>query len=151
VRRNREEGERAAVRLGIKVEAFLIRKLADFKPTMAAIKESGARGIVVAQDGLFYANMSMLAQLAIEHQLAMMVYAKEMAEAGAFMSYGADIPTYFRGAGRSIDRILKGTKPADMPVDQPTKFELAINLKTAKTLGLKIPPTLLAQADQVIE
>jgi putative tryptophan/tyrosine transport system substrate-binding protein len=151
VRRAREEGESAATRLGIKVEPFLIRRLADFKPTMAAIKQSGARGIVVAQDGLLYANMSMLAQLAIEHQLAMMVYSKEMAQAGALISYGADIPTYFRGAGRSMDRILKGTKPGDMPVEQPTKFELAVNLKTANAIGLTLPPALLADADVLIE
>jgi len=73
---------------------------------MAEIEQSGARGVVVAQDGLFYANMPMLAQLAIEHQLAMMAYAKEMVEAGALISYGADIPAYFRGAGKSIDQIL---------------------------------------------
>ena len=151
VRRSQEEGERAAARLRIKVEPFLIRKLADFRPAMAAIKQSGAGGIVVTQDGLFYANMSMLAELAIDHRLLMMVYSKEMVQAGALISYGADIPTYFRGAGRPIDRILKGTKPADIPVEQPTKFELAVNLKTAKTLGLTIPPALLAVADGVIE
>jgi putative tryptophan/tyrosine transport system substrate-binding protein len=151
VRRNQEEGESAGARHGIKVEAFLIRTLADFKPVMTAIKKSDARGIVVAQDGLFYANMSMLAQLAIDHQLPMMAYSKEMVQAGALISYGADIPTYFRGASRPIDRILKGTKPADIPVEQPTKFELAVSLKTAKGLGITIPPTLLAQADEVVE
>jgi putative ABC transport system substrate-binding protein len=118
---------------------------------MAEIKQSGARGVVVAQDGLFYANMSMLAQLAIEHQLAMMAYAKEMVEAGALISYGADIPAYFRGAGKSIDQILKGTKPADMPVEQPTKFELAVNIKTAKAIGLTVPPALLAYVDALID
>jgi putative ABC transport system substrate-binding protein len=151
VRRSREEGESAAARLGIKVEPFLVRSLADFKLTMAEIKQSGARGVVVAQDGLFYANMSMLAQLAIEHQLAMMAYAKEMVEAGALISYGADIPAYFRRAGKSIDQILKGTKPADMPVEQPTKFELAVNIKTAKAIGLTVPPALLAYVDALID
>jgi putative tryptophan/tyrosine transport system substrate-binding protein len=151
VRRSREEGESAAARLGIKVEPFLIRRLADLKLTMAEIRQSGARGIVVAQDGLFYANMSTLAQLAIEHQLAMMVYAKEMAEAGALISYGADIPAYFRGAGKSIDRILKGKKPADMPVEQPTNFELAVNIKAAKAIGLTVSPEVLAHVDALIE
>jgi putative ABC transport system substrate-binding protein len=118
---------------------------------MAAIKESGARGVVPAPDGLSYANMSLFAQLAIEHRLAMMAYSKEMAEAGALVSYGPDIPIYFREAGRSIARILKGTKPADMPIEQPTKFQLVINLKTAKAIGIDVPPSVLARADEVIE
>jgi putative ABC transport system substrate-binding protein len=151
VRVHQKAGDAAAARLGIKVEPFLIRAPADFKPVFADIKRSGARGIVVAQDGLFYANMTPLAELARQHGLPMMVYAKEMAEAGAVISYGADIPAYFRRAGASIARILKGTKPADIPIEQPIKFALVVNLKTAKAIGLTIPQSILVQADEVIQ
>jgi putative ABC transport system substrate-binding protein len=106
---------------------------------------------VTAQDGLFYANMAQIAELARQNKLPMMVYAKEMADAGAVISYGADIPAYFRRAGASIARILNGAKPVDMPVEQPTKFALVVNLKTAKAIGLTIPKSLLVQADEVIQ
>jgi len=151
IQANQKAADVAAAQLGIKVEPFLIRSPIDFKPVFADIKRNGARGIVMAQDGLFYANMAQIAELARQHKLPMMVYAKEMADAGAVISYGADIPAYFRRAGASIARILKGAKPVDMPVEQPTKFALVVNLKTAKTIGLTIPASLLVQADEVIQ
>ena len=93
----------------------------------------------------------LVADFAKQHKLPTVFGAKEFAEAGGLMSYAADIADGFRRAANYVDKILKGAKPADLPVEQPTKFELVINLKTAKVLGLTIPPSLLARADQVIE
>ena len=113
VRRNQEEGESAGARHGIKVEAFLIRTLADFKPVMAAIKKSDAHGIVVAQDGRFYANMSMLAQLAIDHQLPMMAYSKEMVQAGALLRMDrCDIRESTRGREDHIRKLVLASAEA---------------------------------------
>jgi putative ABC transport system substrate-binding protein len=92
-----------------------------------------------------------LAQLALQYRLPTMFAARENVETGGLMSYGADRNDLIRRAALYIDKILKGAKPADLPVQQPTKFEFVINLQTARTLGLTVPPTLLARADEVIE
>ena len=92
-----------------------------------------------------------LAELALKHRLPTMFGARENVEAGGLMSYGADRDDLVRRAALYIDKILKGAKPADLPVQAPTKYELVINMKTAKALGLEVPPTLLARADEVIE
>jgi putative tryptophan/tyrosine transport system substrate-binding protein len=104
-----------------------------------------------AENTAFLAYRQHVADLAVTHRLPMMAPAKEYALAGVLVSYGTDYPDLFRRAAGYVDRILKGAKPADLPIEQPTKFELVINLKTAKALGITIPPSLLAQADQVIE
>jgi ABC transporter substrate binding protein len=98
-----------------------------------------------------YANRAHIAQLAVKHRLPTSAWERELPEAGCLMSYGASTPDMARRAAYFVDKILKGAKPADLPVEQPTKFELVINMKTAKALGLTIPPSLLGRADQIIQ
>jgi putative tryptophan/tyrosine transport system substrate-binding protein len=128
-----------------------VRSLADFEQAFEKIISTGLEGVVLPADGLFYQGRSRLAEQALARRLPLVAYSRETLEAGALMSYGSDQRTIFRRSGAYIDRILKGEKPADLPVEQPTRFELLINLKTAKMLGITIPPSLLARADEVIE
>jgi putative ABC transport system substrate-binding protein len=100
---------------------------------------------------MFFSQRKRLAELAMKHRLPTIVGPREYAEAGGLVSYGADNPDLFRRAAGYVDKILKGAKPGDLPIEQPTKFELVINLKTAKTLGLTIPQSLLGRADEVIQ
>jgi putative ABC transport system substrate-binding protein len=100
---------------------------------------------------MFFVERRRIAALAIEAHLPTMFVGRAHVEAGGLMSYGGDLTANFRHAADYVDKILRGAKPADLPVEQPTKFELVINLKTAKTLGLTIPPILLTRADEVIE
>jgi len=138
-----EAAQRGAAILGIAVQPVEVRSPADFEPAFLLMSKSDVQGVVLTQDGLFYVHMSRLAQLALDYKLPMMAYAKEMSEAGALMAYGTNIPAYFRRAADYIDKILKGAKPANLPVEQPTTFDFYINEKTAKSLGLAIAPALL--------
>jgi len=97
------------------------------------------------------ANAVRIAELALKHQLPTMYHTDVLPRAGGLMSYGVSLVSVYKRAAYYVDRILKGSRPADLPVEQPTKFELVVNLKTAKALGLVVPPTLLATADEVIE
>jgi putative ABC transport system substrate-binding protein len=108
-------------------------------------------GVIVSQDGLFFANRQAIADLALSHRLPTITYSRETLEVGALASYGPSSIALFRRAGAYIDKILKGEKPADLPVELPTTFELLINRKIAEALGLTLPPTVLATADEVIE
>jgi len=112
---------------------------------------SGARGVFVVGRTMLFANRFRLAEQALKSHLPMMCDLRDEAAAGCLMSYGPNPEELFRRTAGLVDRILKGAKPADLPVEQPTKFELVINLKTAKALGLKIPQSLLLRTDQVIE
>jgi len=110
-----------------------------------------AGALFVLPDPMLFAERNQLARLAVIHRTPAMFEFREFAEAGALMSYGADIADTLRSAAAMVDKLLKGVKPSEIPFEQPTKFDLVINLKTAKILGLTIPPSLLQRADQVIE
>jgi len=107
--------------------------------------------IIVFGDALTFNNAARVTALAAEHRLPAIYFGRLFATNGGLMSYSPDIPDLFFRAGGYVDKILKGTKPSDLPVEQPTKFELVINMKTAKALGLTVPPSLLVRADEVIE
>jgi putative ABC transport system substrate-binding protein len=109
------------------------------------------QAVTVNQEGLAFQARELIAKLALLRRLALCAYSRETFEPGAFMSYGTDHRAICRRAAVYVDKILKGNKPSDLPVEAPTKFELLVNLKTAKAIGLTIPPTLLARADEVID
>jgi putative ABC transport system substrate-binding protein len=115
------------------------------------MRSQRAGGVLVLRDAMFRTQRAQIVALAAKSRLPAVYGFREQAEAGGLMAYGASVPQLFRRAATYVDKILKGAKPANLPVEQPTKFELVINLKTAKALGLTIPPSLLGQADQVIQ
>ena len=143
--------EVAARALSVQLQVAEARSSGELDHAFAAIAREHVAGIVVLPGTVLYASRARIAQLAAKHRLPTSGWAREFPEAGCLMSYGANQPDVARRAAYFVDKILKGAKPADLPVEQPTKFELVINLKTAKALGLKIPPSLLGRADQVIE
>ena len=116
-----------------------------------AMAKERAGAVLVVADSLFNLHRARLAELTATHRLPSMHGIREMVDAGGLMSYGPDTTYQIRYAATYVDKILKGAKPADLPVEQPTKFEVVINLQTAKTLGLTMPPALLARADHVIQ
>jgi putative tryptophan/tyrosine transport system substrate-binding protein len=118
---------------------------------MAAMKTDGAVTLIVQSSPFMFRHRRRIIDSAMDNGLAMIYAFPPGARDGALIAYGPDYIDLYRRAASYVDRILKGAKPADLPVEQPTKFELVINLKTAKALGLEVPPTLLARADEVIE
>src|SRR5215470_6921304 len=137
--------------VAVEVTAAPVRDTAEVEEAIAKRGRQPGGGLIVAPDAFTLAHYPLLIRLAQQHrQPAVYAWRASVAQ-GALMSYGPDVYDVFRRSASYVDRILKGAKPADLPVQQPTKFELAINLKTAKALGLEIPPTLLARADEVIE
>jgi putative tryptophan/tyrosine transport system substrate-binding protein len=148
----REMGEvtSAARTLSLEVTLHGIRRAEDIAPAFDALK-SQADALYVAVDPLVLANITQIAALALSVRLPTVFPDRSQIQAGGFMSYGPSIPNLFQRAAEYVDKILRGAKPSDLPVEQPTKFELVINLKTAKELGLTIPQTLLVAADEVVE
>jgi putative tryptophan/tyrosine transport system substrate-binding protein len=146
-----EEIRVAAQVLGIKVQVFEARNPGEIEESFKAIAGEQPGALLVMGDRLFLHNRQRIVHLATEQRLPVMPVHPELVEAGGLMSYGPSYAGMHRRAAYFVDRILKGAKPADLPVERPTKFELVINLKTAKALGLEVPPTLLARADEVIE
>jgi len=148
------ETEIAARALHVQLEVFTVRDAPDAKEMGNAfdgMAKRGALGVIESGTPAFYAQRREIAALALKNRLPLMSAWGESPEAGGFKSYSASLPDLMRRSVAYVDKILKGAKPADLPVQQPTKFELVINLKTAKALGLTIPQSILQRADQVIE
>jgi putative ABC transport system substrate-binding protein len=144
------EVQRAAAALGFEVDRLEIRRAEEIAPAIEPLK-GRADAIYVVTEALVNTNRIQINNLALGARLLTVHGEKGYVEAGGLMSYGPNFPALYHRAAEYVDMIFKGARPADLPVEQPTQFELAINLKTAKSLGLNIPPTLLARADEVIE
>jgi putative ABC transport system substrate-binding protein len=145
------ETEAAAHMLALRVQSLEVRGPDDFEKALPAALSGGAGALFLIDDPLVFTARLRIANFATMNRLPMTAFYKPFSEAGGLMSFGANLADLFRRAAIYVDKILKGAKPGDLPVEQPTKYELVINLKTAKALGLTIPPTLLQRADQVIE
>jgi putative ABC transport system substrate-binding protein len=141
----------AASALRVNLQSLAVQDPNEFERAFDAMTREHADGLLVLSDTFTTFYRARLAELAAKHQLPALYGHDQYTEAGGLMSYGPSLYDAYGRAATFVDRILKGAKPADLPVEQPTKFELIINLKAAKALGLKIPPTLLARADKVIE
>ena len=137
--------------LGLQIAPIAESEAAQFGKAFSGMRSVGAEAVVILATPLFNSNSKRLADLALEHKIATLFARREQAEKGGLISYGPDRGELNRRAAGYVDQILKGARPQDLPVQQPTKFELVINLRTAHALGLAIPPTLLARADEVIE
>ena len=146
-----KETEAAARTLGVQIQSLEVRSSDDFENALLAAVNGRAGALFVVDDPLVFRNRTRIAEFAARNRLPATAFYKQFAEAGGLMTFGASLADLYRRAAIFVDKILKGAKPADLPVEQPTKFELVINLKTAKALGLTIPPSLLQRADQVIE
>jgi putative ABC transport system substrate-binding protein len=144
------ETETAARTLGLEVATSEIKNAEDITPSIDALK-ARADALYVCADPLLTSHRTQINTLALGARLPTMHGVRAYVEAGGLMSYGPSFPILFRRAAEYVDKILRGAKPGDIPVEQPTKFDLVVNLTTAKALGLTVPPSLLARADEVIE
>ena len=145
------EAEGAARALRVRLQLLDVRDPNDFDTAFAAMTKERAGALLVIPDVVFVTHRARVADLAAKSRLPAVYWTRELVEAGGLMAYGANIPDMYRRAATYVDKILKGTKPGDLPIEQPTRFELVINLKTAKALGLTIPQSLRLRADQVIQ
>jgi putative ABC transport system substrate-binding protein len=145
-----QEMEIAARSMKVRLQRFETQGPNEFAGAFAAMGKSRVDAVVIQEDGMLNDNTRAMADLAAQQRLSS-IGLTELADAGGLMGYGVNRVELFRRAAYFVDKILKGAKPADLPIEQPTKFKLVINLKTAKALGLTIPPSLLQRADQVIE
>jgi putative ABC transport system substrate-binding protein len=146
----REDLPVAARALGLTIRTWEIRAADDFDKVFAALNKQPPDALYVSPDALIGANQKRIIGFALESRLPSMYSNREAVHAGGLMYYGADAADSYRRVAYYVDKILKGAKPADLPVEQPKKFEFVINLKTAKQIGLTIPPNVLARADRVI-
>jgi ABC-type uncharacterized transport system substrate-binding protein len=146
-----KEIEIAAPSLEVQLQLLDVRKPGDFGEAFDAAIKQRAGALVVGSDALTLANRRPVVDLAAKHRLPAIYSAREFVDAGGLIAYGVSYPHLYRRAAIFVDKIFKGTKPGDLPVEQPTKFELVINLKTAKALGLRIPQSVLIRADEVVQ
>jgi putative ABC transport system substrate-binding protein len=147
----RIEAQRAARVLGLRLLTLTASNPNEIDAAFTMLVEKGSGGLLMGDDSLFNSHRDQLAALAARHTVPAIYSFRELTTVGGLMSYGPSLPAAFRIVGLYTGRILKGEKPADLPVQQATKLELVINLKTAKALGLTVPETLLATADEVIQ
>jgi putative tryptophan/tyrosine transport system substrate-binding protein len=145
------ELQKAAQTLGVQSELLDIRKTEDIGPAFEIASRHSIDAIQVGVDTLTLQNRKLIADFAGQHRLPTIYVSREYVEAGGLIAYGPSYPDLYRRAASYVDKIFKGEKPGDLPIEQPTKFELVINLKTAKALGLTVPPSLLARADELFE
>jgi len=144
--------EAAARSLGLRLQALKVEGPDDLRTAFAAMQRDRAEALVVSSSALFYAHHTRLVEFAARHRLPTIYHQSEfVVESGGLMSYGPDFRDLYRRSATYVDKILKGAKPGDLPVQQPTKFELVLNRRTAKALGLTFPPSLVLRADRVIE
>jgi putative tryptophan/tyrosine transport system substrate-binding protein len=147
----RTENERAAQALGVRVETRRAHTVEALEQSVAAAATERGSALSFMEEPFYLLERRRIAALALRHRVPTVFPFREHVEAGGLLSYGTNLPELFRRAATFVDKILKGAKPADLPVEQPTKFELVINMRTAKALGLTIPPSILVRADQIIE
>jgi putative ABC transport system substrate-binding protein len=143
--------EMAVNHLGMNFQAVNVAVQSDFEPAFDDIRRNRVGSLLVSGDSLYSSSRELIVRLAAHHYIPVIYYSREYADAGGLMSYGPSVKALSRQVGSYAGRILNGTKPSDLPVIQPTIFELVIDVKTAKALGLAVPPSLLARADEVIE
>jgi putative ABC transport system substrate-binding protein len=146
-----EAHEEAARTLGLHLSALKASDAGELDAAFAALANARAEALMVPADIMFNSQTGNIAELSARHRLPATYGEREFVSAGGLMFYGASLPDMYRHAATHIDKIFKGAKPADLPIEQPTKFDLVINLKAARTLGIAIPPSLLLRADEVIE
>jgi putative ABC transport system substrate-binding protein len=146
-----KETQAAAQSLSIQLQQLEVKEPNDYPIAFGAASKGRLGGVSVVSDSVMFAHRSRLLDLAVKHKIPTMHTQSLWVQSGAIMSYGAYFPELYRRAAYYVDKILKGAKPADLPIEQPTKFELVINLKAAKQIGLTIPPNVLARADRVIK
>jgi putative ABC transport system substrate-binding protein len=146
-----KESQRAARELGLELHSMEVSSADKYEGAFKEAAKARSGALAVAQDSLAQSNLKLIADLAIKNRLPAIYPRGEFVVSGGLMSYGADPAETYKRAAVMVDKILKGTKPADIPVEQPTKFELVINLKTAKALGLTIPPVVMMRAEKVIK
>jgi putative ABC transport system substrate-binding protein len=145
------EVDTTARTIGIQSRLFDVRKAADLAPAFENASKQQIGAFVVVIDALTQENQRLITELAVKHRLPAIYPSREFVDVGGLITYGVNYPDLYRRAAIFVDKILKGTKPSELPVEQPTKFEMIVNLKTARVLGLALPPAILLRADEVLE